>query len=199
MHHNAVVGLMPDTVAAEWLVLRRWAESDLPATMRAIGLSIDDLQRWMPWAADGVPSYDAEREVFAAGVVDFDRDIDWGYSIVEASTDEVVGGCGLHPRDSHSSLEIGYWIRSDRHRRGYATHAVRHLINACLGHIVAAENVEIRMDSANVASARVPMKLGFVLVGEVERESLTSGHSGRGLIWSVARQQWQSCRQPGDR
>ncbi|MEQ1702841.1 MAG: GNAT family protein [Ilumatobacteraceae bacterium] len=186
---------MPDTVAAGSLVLRRWSAADLPATMRAIELSIDDLQRWMPWATNGVPSIEAERAVFAAGTVDFDRDIDWGYSIIETPTDEVVGGCGVHPRDGHTYLEIGYWVRSDRHARGYATTAVRHLIDACFRHVAAAERVEIRMDVANVASARVPLKLGFVLLGEEEREPLTSGHTGHGLVWSVARSQWQRHRE----
>jgi RimJ/RimL family protein N-acetyltransferase len=46
------------------------------------------------------------------------------------------------------------------------------------------------MDRENVASAAVPRKLGFALVGEVEREIVTPGHSGRGWIWAVDRPRW---------
>jgi RimJ/RimL family protein N-acetyltransferase len=145
---------------------------------------------WLPWAKQGVPSIESERRVLAAGAVDFDHDAGWGYSIVEIDTDELVGGCGLHPRDGHTRLEIGYWVRSDRGARGYATIAARRLTDAAFQFLTEAERVEIRMDVNNVASARVPMKLGFEFDGEEQREILTLGHTGQGLIWSTTRSRW---------
>lgn len=160
--------------------------------MDAIALSIVELQRWMPWASDGVPTVEDERAVFASGAASFDADADWGYSIVERATGELVGGCGLHPRDGHARLEIGYWVRSDRHGRGYATVAAQALVDACFRYVDAATRIEIRMDAANIASARVPPKIGFQFDGEEERPLLTSGHTGRGLIWSIERHRWRS-------
>ena len=147
---------------------------------------------WIPWFVAGVPSLERERDVFTAGVLDFDRDAEWAYSLIEVATDELVGGCALHPRDGGTLLEIGYWVRSDRHGRGYATAAARCLTDAAFRYLALAERVEIRMDQANVASARVPAKLGYVLDREETRERLARGHTGRGLIWSTTRRGWPS-------
>ena len=157
------MSLLPNALTAAPLVLRRWSEADLLAVMDAIEYSIDELRTWLPWAQDGVPSLESERAVFAAGADDFDRDAHWGYSIVEMETDELVGGCGLHPRDGHTHLEIGYWVRSDRRGHGYATIVARCLTDAAFHFVTKAERVEIRMDVNNVASVRVPIKLGYEL------------------------------------
>jgi RimJ/RimL family protein N-acetyltransferase len=183
------MSLMPARLPAPPLELRRWSEADLSDLMAAIEVSVEDLGQWFPWAADGVPSLAAERSVLAGGVVDFDRDADWSYSLIESSSGELVGGCGLHRRRP-DCLEIGYWVRSDRHRRGYATTAARCLTDAAFGRVRDAARVEIRMDRANVASARVPAKLGFHLDGEEVHEKLARGHTGRRLIWSMSRDRW---------
>jgi RimJ/RimL family protein N-acetyltransferase len=43
------------------------------------------------------------------------------------------------------------------------------------------ERVQIRMDAANAASARVPAKLGYRLLGDVQREVEAPGHTAVGL------------------
>ena len=86
------------------------------------------------------------------------------------------------PAPGPGAIEIGYWVRSDRTSRGYATAAARALTEAAFAHLPV-DQVEIRMDRANRASAAVPLKLGYRLFGHEEREVLTPGHTGRGLIW----------------
>src|SRR4051794_30509905 len=157
--------------------------------MAAIELSVERLRLWMPWAADAVPSAEAERRVLATGMVEFDRDINWSFSLFEASSAELAGGCGLHRR-SGDSLEIGYRVGSDRHRRGYATAAARCLTDAGFAYVLDVARIEIAMDRGNVASVGVPAKLGYELDGEAAFESLARGHTGRRLIWSMTRDQW---------
>ena len=99
----------------------------------------------------------------------------------------MVGGAGLHPRAGPESIEIGYWVRSDRTGRGYATAAAGALTQAAFAHLDGIDRVEIRMDRANRASAAVPPKLGFRLIGHEAREILAPGHSGEGLIWALDR------------
>jgi RimJ/RimL family protein N-acetyltransferase len=185
------MSLLPDRLPAPPLELRRWSDADLPDLMAAIELSVADLGLWFPWAADGVPSVGEQRNVLAAGVVDFDQDVDWSYSLVESDSGQLVGSCGLHRR-SADCLEIGYWVRSDRHRRGYATAAARCLTEAAFACVIDAVRVEIRMDRANGASARVPAKLGYLLDGEEVHEVLARGHTGRRLVWSMTRDRWSA-------
>lgn len=92
--------------------------------------------------------------------------------------------------------EVGYGVRSDRHRRGYATEAVGALTSAAFRHLRGLGAVEVRMDRANVASAGVPAKLGFALAGEEDRDVLTPGQSGRGLVWQLTRRAWEDRRRP---
>jgi hypothetical protein len=45
------------------------------------------------------------------------------------------------------------------------------------------------MDQANRASAAIPPKLGFRLEGEeTMRDVVTSGHTGKGWIWTRVRE-----------
>jgi RimJ/RimL family protein N-acetyltransferase len=143
--------------------------------------SFDELHQWMVWANE-VPTRAALAEFLIAAEVLFDRDEDWNYALVEKSTGEVVGSAGLHVKDDPDSREIGYWVRSDRTRRGYATSAATALSDAAF-RLLEIDRVIIRMDKANVASASVPPKIGFRLLGEEDRPRETPGHTGTGLIW----------------
>lgn len=98
-----------------------------------------------------------------------------------------MGGAGLHPKEGDIA-EIGYWVRSDRTGRGYATAAADALTAAAFDYLSDVVKVIIRMDQANLASAAVPPKLGYTLEGEeVFRDVVTSGHTGNGWIWAQSR------------
>ena len=176
------------------IAIRRWDESHLGSQISAIERSIDELRLWMDWAAEGVPSPESQRAVIQRAVADFDRDVDWQYSLFEAAGDALVGGCGLHRTASDDCAEINYWVRSDRHGRGYATAAARCLTSAAFGALPQLNSVQIRMDCANVASARVPEKLGYRLVGTESHEVLALGHTGRRYVWSAARGIWPASK-----
>ena len=181
---------LPDSMPAPPLLLRRWDEADLPEVVAAIGRSIEDLRLWMDWAVDGVPSIESERMVCRSGSADFDRDADWQYSLREIETGELVGGCGLHPAVDTGRVKINYWVRSDRHGLGYATVATHRLTDAAFEMLSHVREVQIRMDCANVASARIPTKLGYQLAAEEAFDVLAHGHTGRGLVWSMTRDVW---------
>src|SRR5216683_1516290 len=62
---------------------RRLDEAHLGSLISAIERSIDELRLWMHWAAEGAPSPESQRAALQRAVVDFDRDVDWEYSIFE--------------------------------------------------------------------------------------------------------------------
>jgi RimJ/RimL family protein N-acetyltransferase len=178
---------MPDRLAAGPVELVRWRAgmaADMAAAMTA---SFPALHRWMDWAAE-VPTADGVRAVLEAGEVAFDADVEWQYALREADG-AVVGCVGLHRRPG-DWIELGYWVRSDRTGRGYATSAARALTEAAFAHLPDAEQVEIHMDRANVASAAVPPKIGYRLDREEDRPVLTPGHTGRGYVWVADRSTW---------
>lgn len=70
-----------------------------------------------------MPNVDAERAHLCRCGVAFDDDTDWSYTVFETSTDLVVESVALHRTATADQVNIGYWIRSDRAGRGYATAA----------------------------------------------------------------------------
>ena len=119
-----------------------------------------------------------------------DDDAGWSYLIFEQPAGVIVGSVALHRRTDLSRAEIGYWVRSDRTGRGYATSAAGLVFDAAFCHLADVDRVEIRMDEANLASAAVPDKLGFVLDRREDRPIATPGHAGRGLVWAITRERW---------
>jgi RimJ/RimL family protein N-acetyltransferase len=164
------------------LELLRWREALLPGLSAAVAASFPELHLWMPWAATP-PSDDDLRAALRTGEWAFDEDADWAYVLVEVASGEIVGAAGLHRRVGPRALEIGYWVRSDRAGRGYATAAAGALAEAAAANVPDLDRVEIHMDEANLASAAVPRKLGFRLDRREPRDVQTPGHTGVGLVW----------------
>lgn len=90
-----------------------------------------------------------------------------GYSLVERSSEEVVGSCGFKGPPSDGVVEIAYGISPERRSRGYATEAAAALVAFAFRredvHVVRAHT----LPSAG-ASKRVLAKCGFERVGEIE-------------------------------
>ncbi|HEV2766500.1 MAG TPA: GNAT family N-acetyltransferase [Acidimicrobiales bacterium] len=181
---------LPPALPGERLELRRWRESHLDRLLPAVASSLGELRRWMP-LAQVMPSANAERAAIRASSDRFERGETFDYFLFERATDALVGAAGVR-LPTPGTAELGYWVRSDRHRRGYATEATRVLTSAAFNYLPGIDVVEIHMDKANTASAAVAAKLGYRLDGEEERERLTPGHSGTGLIWSTDRTTWAS-------
>jgi RimJ/RimL family protein N-acetyltransferase len=182
---------LPETIPAGTIELRRWRVDNLEESMTAIRMSIDDLCNWMPWAVGGMPSPEAQREFLRRGEVSFEDGADFGYLLREVHSGELVGGCGCHRRIGPGAVEVGYWVRSDKHRRGYATAAAGALTAAAFTHLAEIERVEIHIDTANEASKGVPLKLGFVFDRTENRERLTPAQSGAWLVFVMTRDAWR--------
>src|SRR3954468_12885534 len=181
---------LPAVLPAGQVTLSRWRVADSADAVAAIGASIDDLRPWMDWAADGVPSEPAQREALLRGEAAFEAGVEFGYLLWEVATGDMVGGCALLPRVGPGGVEIGYWVRSDRHSRGYATATARALTAAAFQWLPEVQVVEIHIDEGNTVSARVPPKLGYHIDRREQRELVAPGQTGRCIIWVMRRQEW---------
>ena len=176
--------MVPEEIAVPPLVLRRWRLADAPSLLAAVERSLSELRLFMPWAMEE-PTL-ASVEAFLRGSWTPTPPETFGFGLFDAGG-EVVGAFGLHGRQGPGTLEIGYWVRSDRTRRGYATAATRALTEVSFEHFPQMNRVEIRCDPANVASAAIPSKLGYRLdrtdVVEIEAEAQT----GKQQVWVLDR------------
>lgn len=172
--------MVPEEIelGASGLVLRRWCTDDAPALLAAIERSLPELRMFMPWAMEN-PTLASVRSFLETGAPS-------AFGLFEAGG-EVVGGFGLHDRRGPGILEIGYWVRSDRTGRGYATAAAGALTRAAFACLPDVERVEIRCDPANVASAAVAAKLGYRLDRIEAVDVVAEAQTGKQQVWAVNR------------
>lgn len=160
--------------------VREYTLDDAPAMHDAIVESLDHLRPWMAWIA-------LEPLTLPQRIAMVRRWLDEGTENLAIVVDGIyAGGTGLHDRIGASGREIGYWVRASMIGRGIATEAARQLTERALA-IPGVDHVEIHHEKANLASQRVPEKLGYSLVREVYDEIRAPGECGTSLEWRLTR------------
>jgi len=189
--HTGQVSALPNELLGQRLRLSRATLDDVDEVLAAIVASFVELHTWMTWA-ETMPTRESLAAFASESLTRFDSDDKWSYWMRELDGGLLVGSAALTRRGGVDELEIGYWVRTDRTGRGYATEAASVLTSAAFNSDLGVATVKISMDRANSASAAVPQKLGFERDVEYERDILTPGHSGQGVAWVVRRDNWQN-------
>ncbi len=167
-------------------VVRCWDPRDAPLLKDAVDSSLEHLRQWMPWAYDE-PQAIAEKAALLRrfrGMFDLGQDFIFG--VFSADESEVLGGTGLHTRAGDGGLEIGYWVRADRTRRGIATSVAAALTKVGI-EIAGADRIEILVENGNEPSATVARRLGFREEGLLRRRLPAAGGGVRrdALVFSL--------------
>jgi ribosomal-protein-serine acetyltransferase len=172
----------PGRVEPGRVELRRWRASDADLCFRLVSESLEHLRPWMPWATSGYGPADAADYLdrceasWAAGTA-------FQYLIIADGSP--AGSAGLMARVADGGLEIGYWVHPACTGRGVATAASAALTDAALA-LPGIDHVEIHHDQLNLASGRVPAKLGYTHVEtHQDRAELAPGDSGTTLVWRI--------------
>lgn len=162
--------------------LRRWHAADADLCLRLVSESLDHLRPWMPWATSDYQLADAQ------GFLQRCED-DWAggtaFQYLILANGKPAGSAGLIARIGAGGLEIGYWVHPDFTGRGVATSAAAALTEAACK-LPGVDRVEIQHDELNLASERVPAKLGYQHVGtHRSRFDLAPGDSGITKVWRI--------------
>jgi len=171
-------------IETERLVIRCWDPRDAPLLDTAISSSLDHLKPWMPWAHEEPKSMEERIDLLREFRGKFDLGEDFIYGILNVEESEVVGGTGLHTRRGKHIREIGYWIRADLVRKGFATESTAALVRVAF-EIDEVRRVEIRCDPKNEASAAIPRKLGFAKEGTLRGKDEFLGTARDTEVWSL--------------
>ena len=139
----------------------------------------------MAWADHEPEALEAKANRLQKNRDDFLSDIDYVYGIFNRDESELIGGTGLHTRRGPDTLEIGYWISAEQVKQGFATEAAAALTKVAF-EVSRVPRVEVRCDPNNVASSRVPMKLGFTHEQTLENDDTTGGGQPRDtMVWAM--------------
>ena len=164
--------------------LRRWRATDAELCFRLVSESLAHLRPWMAWAIETYGLDDARdyvercEESWADGSA-------FQYLILAGGAP--AGSAGLMARIGAGGLEIGYWVHPAYTSRGIATAASAALTEAAFA-LPGIDRVEIHHDILNLASERVPAKLGLSAVGTAKsRYELAPAECGTTRVWRISR------------
>ena len=109
------------------------------------------------------------------------------WAVVLKETGEMISDCGITMQNIHGQMlpEVGYHIRADRQRKGYATEAAA----ACIR--FAFENYDYPavysyMKYTNIPSQKTAMKNGMKFVEEYEDPNNTYTR-----VYAINRKEWE--------
>lgn len=121
------------------MVLRPGTERDV-AAIRDV-YSEPDIRKWMGWDAE--PPDEAEARANIERGARAWQEGTWAvFRIVDADTDQVVGGVNLRFGE-HQIAEVSYFLRASARGRGFATRAVRLVVRWAFDKL-GIERIELR-------------------------------------------------------
>jgi [ribosomal protein S5]-alanine N-acetyltransferase len=151
------VPLASPTLTTARLILRAATQADAPAVQRVV--SDPEVARGTLSLKQPAPAWLGTWQVarFAAGNRSGKRS---AWLIVERESGRVMGDIGIWINSEHSTAGMGYSLHPDHWGRGYATEAVRAVIDHCMG-TLGLNSVWAGHFGWNTASGRVMVKAGM--------------------------------------
>lgn len=153
---------LPTEFRTPRLLLRAPRPEDAQSQVDAIQASFPELRQWMHWAQAPQTLQEAQENLTAAAEAYATRE-NLRLLIWNADGTELIGSSGYHSLDWEVPRgEIGYWIATPHTGQGYAQEVAAFLTEYGLNEL-GFKRLEIRCDSRNERSARIPKQLGYTL------------------------------------
>jgi RimJ/RimL family protein N-acetyltransferase len=175
---NPIMIEFPTEFYTDRLQIRMPKPGDGKAVFNAIQASIDELKPWMPFAQKEQSEQETEINIRVSYAEFLNRE-DLRLLIFLKDTGEFIASSGLHRINwDVPKFEIGYWIDTRYSGKGYITEAVQEISNFAFNELKA-RRIEIRCDSKNEKSRKIPERIGFTLEGILKNDSISA--DGKGL------------------
>jgi len=161
---NKILIDLPETIDTPRLILQMPKAGFGEKLNAAISDGYEDYVRWLNWSATP-PTAEAVEEECRKHMAEFILRDFIRYLIIDKATSEVIGRCAYPSFQADWAIPqfgISYFIRKSRREKGYATEAIHTMCELAFD-ILKARKIEIYCDVENIASTKVPLKLGFKL------------------------------------
>lgn len=161
---NKILLDLPYHIETERLTLQVPSAGFGDRLLRAVEDGFEDYVRWLNWPDKCPSAEELEIDCRKHHAEFISRDI-IRYLIIEKQTQEVIGRCAFPPQQANWAIPqfgISYFIRRSQRQRGYATEAVKAMMKIGFEKLNA-RKLEIFCDDENIASRKIPEKLGFKL------------------------------------
>lgn len=168
----------------ERLVLREFCDDDFDAVHSyAADLEVVRFMNWGPNTEDETRDF-LERAQSRASA---DPCVGYDFAVVEASTDDLIGGIGLYGDGSQAML--GYCFSQPAWGKGYATEAAQLLLDFGF------ESMDIHRvwagcDTENAGSVRVLQKLGMRREGHLRHDCQIRREWRDTFLYAILEDEW---------
>jgi aminoglycoside 6'-N-acetyltransferase len=181
-------------LAAERVVLRRFTAADLPAF--AAYRSEPEVARYQSWEPP-FPLAKAEAMLDELAAIHPDTPGEWyQFAVALRGSGELIGDCAAHTlADDPRQAEIGFTFAPANQGRGYATEAVRRLLEY-LFRGRDKHRVSANCDDRNARSAALLRRVGMRREGLLVESTWAKGEWTNDELYAVLRREWLDPR-PG--
>ena len=167
------------------LILREMDQNDYEALYAVLADS--DIMAHYPYTFDEV----RVRNWITRNTERYSKDGFGLWAVVLKETGEMIGDCGITMQNIHDYLlpEIGYHIRKDQQRKGYASEAAA----ACIRYAFEKHNfpaVYSYMKYTNTPSQKTAMKNGMVFI-----EEYPDVDNGITCVYGITIEQWNRTKE----
>ena len=175
-------------LTSERLVLRRFRQADLDAFVAY--RSDPEIARYQSWEAPYRPGQ-ARRLLAELEATHPDTPGEWfQFAVALRATDRLIGDCAAHVRaDDPRQAEIGFTLAAEHQGQGYATEAVRRLLDYLLVERDK-HRVSATCDDRNLRSAAVLERAGMRREGHLLESTWAKGRWTSDLLYAVLRREW---------
>ena len=164
--------------------IRPYQEQDAEALYRAVTESVKELCVWMPWCH---PAYSRKEAMEWIEVQAEARMRNTSYEFAIWADGTFAGACGLNRIALFDRVaNLGYWTRTTKTCRGFASAAVKKLFEWALIN-TELNRFEIVAAVRNVPSNRVAEKVGAVREGILRKRVIVSGAPQDAVLYSLIR------------
>lgn len=152
-----------------------------------------EVARYQNWAVP-YPESEATASIAEAAALDGPEIDEWWMAIVtDATTGETLGDLVLHLSWGGRSAEIGYTLHREHWGRGIATEAVEAIVDWLFDR-QEVTRVFAMIDPANLASARLLERTGFVFEAHTRSSFWKGDEVSDDHIYSMLRSDWEAWR-----
>ncbi|AZB19577.1 GNAT family N-acetyltransferase [Chryseobacterium indologenes] len=141
-------------IRTERVIMQPVRDSDINAILEHF---TSEITRYMPFNPQG------DREEIVNFVNESKRTLSQNTDLVLVALDsneDFIGCCGIH-NITQESVELGLWLKKGVHGKGLGSEIITGLIEFLENHFTF-EYILYPVDESNVASRKIPEKLGFI-------------------------------------
>lgn len=142
------------------------------------------LHRWIDWCEPDFTLEQAERFLLLTRL-NWVKAEAYGFGVYHRETNELLGMVAINELyHTFNMLSVGYWIRDNVQRNGYAKEALEGLVNFCFKQLKVTR-IEIVCDPENKASQKLIEQCGAQFEAKARNRFIYDGKPKSGLVYSI--------------